>query len=208
MFFLQFLFISYFLFKNKLRNFGFSTKIWPRIQYTGCLNTICQTSNQHFFRTKLHSKQKPFIFGILSRGDLCMDNQFLGCLPCTASTASYLKDAIFLMIQWRKACLIFQAKMISLQLEWPIPFHSMVIASFWGQKYINSWDLTSEAVLRSSEATFQNVLKWFWLHFHTILISKWPRKGLHELSASLTSEADMEAAEAGLSKWLDFKAYA
>ena len=37
---------------------------------------------------------------------------------------------------------------------------------------------------------------------------KWPRKGLHELSASLTSEADMEAAEAGLSKWLDFEAYA
>ena len=105
-----------------------------------------------------------------------MDNQFLGCLPCTASTASYLKDAIFLMIQWRKACLIFQAKMISLQLEWPIPFHSMVIASFWGQKYINSWDLTSEAVLRSSEATFQNVLKWFWLHFHTILISNGQEK--------------------------------
>ena len=169
---------------------------------------ICQTSNQHIFRMRWHFKQKLFIFGILSRGDLCMDNQFLGCLPCTASTASYLKDAIFLMIQWRKACLIFQAKMISLQLEWPIPFHSMVIASFWGQKYINSWDLTSEAILRSSEATFQNVLKWFWLHFHTILISKWPRNGLHELSASLTSEADMEAAEAGLSKWLDFKAYA
>ena len=86
--------------------------------------------------------------------------------------------------------------------------YSMALASFWGQKYINSWDLTSEAVLRSSEATFQNVLKWFWLHFHTILISKWPRIGLHELSTSLTSEADMEAAEAGLSKWRDFKAYA
>ena len=157
---------------------------------------------------KWHSKQKPFICGILSRGDLCMDNQFLGCLPCTASTASYLKDAIFLMILWRKACVMFQAKMTPVQLEWPIPFHSVAIAFFWGQKYIDSWDLTSEAVLRSSEATFQNVLKWFWLHFHTILISKWPRKGLHEPSASLTSEADMEAAEAGLSKWLDFKAYA
>ena len=69
------------------------------IQYTGCLNTICHTSNKNLFRTKLHSKQKLLIFGILSRGDLCMDNQFLGCLPCTASTASYLKDAIFLMIQ-------------------------------------------------------------------------------------------------------------
>ena len=131
----------------------------------------------------------------------------LRCLPYTASTASYLKDTIFLMIQWRKTCLIFQAKMISLQLEWHIPLHSMALVSFWGQKYIDSWDLTSEAVLRSSEATFQNVLKWFWLHFHTILISKWPRKGLYELSASLTSKADMEAAEAWLSKWLDFKAY-
>jgi hypothetical protein len=44
-------------------------------------------------------KQKPFIFGILSRGDLCMDNQFLDYFPYTASTASYLKDAIFSMIQ-------------------------------------------------------------------------------------------------------------
>ena len=109
--------------------------------------------------------------------------------------------------QWRKTCLIFQAKMISLQLEWHITFHSMAITSFWGQKYIDSWDLTSEAVLRSSEATFQNVLKLFWFHFHAILISKWPRIDLHELSTSLTSEADMEAAEAGLSKWPDFKAY-
>ena len=177
-------------------------------QYTGCLNSLCPTSNQHFLRKKWHSKQKPLIFGILSRGDLCMDNQFLGCLPYTASTASYLKDAIFLMIQWRKTCLIFQAKMISLQLEWHIPWHSMALVSFWGQKYIDSWDLTSEAVLRSSEATFQNVLKWFGFHFHTVLLSKWPRNCLHELSTSLTSEADMEAAEAGLSKWLDFKAYA
>ena len=74
---------------------------------TGCLNLLCPTSNQHFFRLKWHSKQKALIFGILSRGDLCMDNQILGCLPYTASTASYLKDAIFLMIQWRKTCLIF-----------------------------------------------------------------------------------------------------
>ena len=70
--------------------------------FTGCLNMLCPTSNQHFFRTKLHSKQKPPIFGILSRGDLCMDNQFWGCLHCTASTASHLKDAIFLMIQCTK----------------------------------------------------------------------------------------------------------
>ena len=152
-----------------------------------------------------HSKQKPFIFWILSRGDLCMDNQFLGCLPCTASTASYLKDAIFLMIRWRKTSLIFQAKVLSLQPEWHIQIHYMTITSFWGQKHIDSWDLTFEAVLRSPKAIFQNVLKLFWFRFHTILISKWPRKGLHELSTSLTSEADMEAAKAGLSKWLDFK---
>jgi len=31
-------------------------------------------------------------------------------------------------------------------------------------------------------------------------MSKCPRKGLYELITSLTSEADMEAAEAGLSK--------
>ena len=153
-----------------MKNNEIDCVFWIETEYTGCLNTICQTSDQHYFRTKLHSMQKPFIFGILSRGDLCIHNQFLGCLPCTASTASYLNNAIFLMILWRKACVIFQAKMTSVQLEWPIPFHSVAIAFFWGQKYIDSWDLTSEAILRSSEATFQNVLKWFWLHFHTILI--------------------------------------
>ena len=108
----------------------------------------------------------------------------------------------------KKTCLIFQAKMISLQLEWHIPLHAMVLVSFLGQKCIDSWDLTSEAVLRSSEATFQSVLKWFKLHSYTALLSKWPRNGLHELSTSLISEADMEAAEAWLSKWLDFKAHA
>ena len=168
---------------------------------------ICQTSNQHIFRIRWHFKQILCIFRNLNRGDLCMDNQFLGCLPYTASTASYLKDAIFLMIQWRKPCLNFQDKMIYLQLEWHTPWHSMALVSFWGQKYIGSWDLTSKAVLRSSEATFQSVFKWFWFHFHTVLMSKWPRKGLYELSTSLTSKADMEAAEAWLSKWLDFKAY-
>ena len=91
-----------------------------------------------FFRINWHSKQKTFIFGILSRGDICMDNQLLGCLPYTASTASYLRDAIFLMNQWRKTCLIFQAKMIPLQLESNISLHSMASASFWGQKYISS----------------------------------------------------------------------
>ena len=127
---------------------------WQYI-YTGCLNMICQTSNQHFFRSKLHSKQKPFIFGILGRGDLCIDNQFLGSLPCTAFTASYLKYSIFLMILWRKACIMFQAKMTSVQLEWPIPFHSMVIASFWVHplslkrvtKFVDSTIATGEAAL-------------------------------------------------------------
>ena len=33
------------------------------------------------------------MFWILSSGDLSMGNQFLVCLPNTASTASYLEDA-------------------------------------------------------------------------------------------------------------------
>ena len=45
---------------------------------TGCLNLLCLTSNQHFLRKKWHSKQKPLIFGILSRGDSCMDKQLFG----------------------------------------------------------------------------------------------------------------------------------
>ena len=54
--------------------------------------------------------------------------------------------------------------------------YSMALASFWGQKYIDSWHLTSEAVLRSSEATFQSVLKWFRFHFHSVLMVKWQKK--------------------------------
>ena len=163
---------------------------------------ICQTSNQHDFRIRWHFKQKLFIFGILSRGDLCMDNQFLGCLPCTASTASYLKDAIFLMVQWGKGCLIFQAKMISLQLE----FHGH---SFLLRPKIHQFlrfDLRGrfEVVWGHISKCPQMILITFSYNPNI----KWPRKGLHELSASLTSEADMEAAEAGFSKWLDFKASA
>ena len=88
---------------------------------------LCPTSNQHFLRIKWHSKQKPFIFGILSRGDLCMDNQILGCLPYTASTASYLKDAIFLIIQWRKTCLIFSSynDIFTAWMIYSIPFHGL-----------------------------------------------------------------------------------
>ena len=60
---------------------------------TGCLNPICLTSNQHF-RTKLYSKQKPYIFGIQSRGDFFMDNQFLGCfLAQLLQPHTHLKDA-------------------------------------------------------------------------------------------------------------------
>ena len=66
--------------------------------YTGCLNTICQTSNQHFFRTKLHSKQKPFIFGILSRGDLCLIHKFIFLFLYTASTASDIQGVIIQVI--------------------------------------------------------------------------------------------------------------
>ena len=70
----------------------FINAISLRLLSTGCLNiTICQTSNKYIFRIKGHLKHKLFIFGILSRGDLCMDNQFLNCLPYTASTASDLQ---------------------------------------------------------------------------------------------------------------------
>ena len=71
-----------------------SLKTWKMLNIrpsTGCLNMICQTSNQHIFRMRWHFKQKLLLFGILTRGDLCMDNQFLGCLPYTASTASDLQ---------------------------------------------------------------------------------------------------------------------
>ena len=45
--------------------------------FTGCLNMLCPTSNQHFFRLKWHSKHKPSIFGMLSRGDLCLVHRFI-----------------------------------------------------------------------------------------------------------------------------------
>jgi tellurite resistance protein TehA-like permease len=55
----------------------------PSLFYsTGCLNMLCNTSNQHFFRLKWYSKQKLFIFGILSREDLCLIHSF-NFLFCT-----------------------------------------------------------------------------------------------------------------------------
>ena len=38
---------------------GQTTQIAP----TGCLNSLCPTSNQHFLWKKWHSKQKPLILG-------------------------------------------------------------------------------------------------------------------------------------------------
>ena len=59
---------------------------------TGCLNLLCPTSNQHFFRLKWHSKHKPSIFGMLSRGDLCLVHRFFFLFVFyTASTASDLQ---------------------------------------------------------------------------------------------------------------------
>ena len=72
----------------------YSKAEWMMVDlYTGCLNMLSQTSNQQFFRIECHIKQKPYIFGILSREDLCLDNHFLVNLLYTASTASYIKDA-------------------------------------------------------------------------------------------------------------------
>ena len=43
----------------------------------------------------------------------------------------YWNSTIFLMIPWRQ---IFQAKLISLQLEWCISLNFMALTFFWGQK--------------------------------------------------------------------------
>jgi hypothetical protein len=75
-----------------LHTYIYFSKQIPNPILTGCLNMICQTSNQHIFWIKWHFKQKLLIFGILSRGDLSMDNQFLACLSYAASTASDLQD--------------------------------------------------------------------------------------------------------------------
>ena len=53
--------------------------------YTGCLNLLCPTSNQDFF------KQKALILGILSRGDLCLIHDLLIFILYSASTASDLQ---------------------------------------------------------------------------------------------------------------------
>ena len=57
-----------------------SSKLVDKIKLsvtTGCLNLLCPTSNQQFFRLEWHSKQKPSIFGMLSRGDLCLVHRFI-----------------------------------------------------------------------------------------------------------------------------------
>ena len=59
--------------------------------YTGCLNLLCPTSNQHFFGIRWHSKQKALIFGILSRGDLCLIHDLFFQILYSASTASDLQ---------------------------------------------------------------------------------------------------------------------
>ena len=158
-----------------------------------------------FFWTKLHSKQKPFIFGILSRGDLCIDNQFLGCLPCAASTASYLKDTTFLMILCRKACVMFQAKMTSVQLEWPIPFHSIAIVKntlileiwpprpFWGhlRPHFKMFSNDSDSIFIQSYcqndqeiASMSSVQAWpqrlIWRPLRLGLVNDWISRLMHK----------------------------
>ena len=70
--------------------------------YTGCLNMLCPTSNQHFFRLKWHSKQKALIFGILSRGDLCLIHDFFIIILYSASTASDLQG-VKIQVIWSHA---------------------------------------------------------------------------------------------------------
>jgi hypothetical protein len=68
--------------------------------------------------------------------------------------------------------------------QWPQPsFDSKIL------------DLTSEAILRSSEAASENVIEWL----NLLLLSPWYPKSakisLNGPKTSLTSEADMEAVE-------------
>ena len=110
---------------------------------------------------KWHSIQKLMIFGILSSGNLCQRNQLLFKLLYTASAASYLKDTeikgefwwfnqdkkfTFFILKWHLQMMNDQLQCFS----WPQP-------SFDSKKL----DLTSEAILRSSEAVSENFIKWF-----------------------------------------------
>ena len=74
-------YIYFFTFLSAGRILGTEGTKYEVFIFTGCLNLLCPTSNQDFFRLKWHSKQKALIFGILSRGDLCLihDLLFLFC---------------------------------------------------------------------------------------------------------------------------------
>ena len=62
---------------------------------TGCLNMLCNTSNQHFLMLKWYSKQKIFNLGILSRGDLCLIHSFNFFILYTASTPQIFRVSKF-----------------------------------------------------------------------------------------------------------------
>ena len=55
-----------------------------------------------FFRLKWHSKQKALIFGILSRGDLCLIHDFFIIILYSASTASDLQG-VKIQVIWSHA---------------------------------------------------------------------------------------------------------
>ena len=68
-------------------------------------------------------------------------------------------------------------------MTYSITFHGL--SFLLRSKNIDSWDLTSEAILRSSEAVSENVIKWFKLDFAITLVSKmyknktqWPQTRL------------------------------
>ena len=92
--------------------------------------------------------------------------------------------------------------------KWDNTVNFITSAFIWKQKSNVFPNLTSEVILKSSEADFENVIKWFKYYFDITLVSKWPKISLNGPNTNLTSEADMEAVEIESKKWLHFEANA
>ena len=148
------------------------------------------------------------IFGILSSGNLCQRNWLLFQSLHTASPASYLKDIEIKGYFWW----FNQDKLFTFFiLKWHLKMMNDQLQDFqWHQPSFDSkiLDLTSKAILRSSEAVSENVIKWL----NLLLLLPWYPKlakiSLNGPKTSLTSEADMEAVEVEFRKWLHFQANA
>ena len=95
-------YIYFFTFLSAGRILGTEGTKYEVFIFTGCLNLLCPTSNQDFFRLKWHSKQKALIFGILSWGDLCLIHDFFIIILYSASTASDL-HGVKIQVIWSHA---------------------------------------------------------------------------------------------------------